>query len=128
MDSGQRLLDFASWHEHRRPCAEERGIHQSGVQGNVGLHLRHGDGGDLAEAVSRLTVWRRRPFVSRYSRRDSERGFPMKARSVGLVALSSVACLTCFLSIGCTPTLGCGIWNFSGTPTGNSFPLTNTFT
>ena len=28
----------------------------------------------------------------------------------------------------CQPTLECGAWNFSGTPSGNSFPLTSAFT
>src|SRR5439155_839779 len=57
LDSGQGQLDFASRHEHPRPCGEERAIHQTGVQGDVGLHLRHGDGGDLAEALSRLAAY-----------------------------------------------------------------------
>jgi hypothetical protein len=29
---------------------------------------------------------------------------------------------------GCTPTFECGSWNFSGTPSGNSFPLSSAFT
>lgn len=52
----------------------------------------------------------------------------MKARSVKLRALASAVCLACFLFAGCQPTLECGTWTFSGTPTGNSFPLTDTFT
>lgn len=55
----------------------------------------------------------------------------MKARSLGLRALASTVCLACFLltaCTGCQPTLECGTWTFSGTPTGNSFPMTDTFT
>lgn len=29
---------------------------------------------------------------------------------------------------GCNPTLECGAWNFNGTPSGNSFPLSLAFT
>ena len=29
---------------------------------------------------------------------------------------------------GCTPTLECGSWTFTGTPTGNTFPLSSAFT
>src|ERR1700674_903118 len=52
----------------------------------------------------------------------------MKARSVGLLPLASAVCLAGFLFTGCQPTLECGTWTFSGTPTGNTFPLTDTFT
>src|SRR5438046_2522724 len=40
-------------HENPRTWGEERAIYQTGIQADVGLHLRHGDGGDLAEALSR---------------------------------------------------------------------------
>ncbi len=48
-----------------------------------------------------------------------------QTRRLGLWALATVVCLAL---TGCVATLECGIWNFSGTPSGNSFPLTNTFT
>ena len=52
----------------------------------------------------------------------------MKARSAGLVALVGAVGLACFLFIGCNPTQECGTWVFTGTPSGNSFPLNNAFT
>ena len=39
-----------------------------------------------------------------------------------------VVFLAALLLITCKATQECGTWNFSGTPTGNSFPLTNDFT
>lgn len=50
----------------------------------------------------------------------------MKAR-IGKF-LVTVVSLVCLLFIGCTTTNECGTWTFSGTPSGNSFPLTDTFT
>lgn len=50
----------------------------------------------------------------------------MKAWRVGLLA--KAVCLTCLLFIGCQATQECGAWTFSGTPSGTSFPLTDTFT
>jgi hypothetical protein len=52
----------------------------------------------------------------------------IKARNVRLLALAGAASFTCCLFTGCQSTLECGTWTFSGTPTGNSFPLTDTFT
>jgi hypothetical protein len=59
---------------------------------------------------------------------SAERKFHMKARSVRLFAVLSAVCLPWFFFVACAPTLECGSWTFSGTPTGNSFPLTDTFT
>jgi len=39
-----------------------------------------------------------------------------------LVGLAAMACA------GCTSTLQCGTWNFSGTPSGTTFPLSSSFT
>ena len=52
----------------------------------------------------------------------------MKTRSWGFLALGSAVCLACVFFIGCQNTQECGTWTFSGTPTGTSFPLTDTFT
>jgi hypothetical protein len=41
---------------------------------------------------------------------------------------STLFCSLIVLVIGCTATLECGTWVFSGTPTGNSFPLQSAFT
>lgn len=49
----------------------------------------------------------------------------MKINTVGKVGL--VASLLLVLS-GCNPTLECGSWVFTGTPTGNAFPLSSAFT
>jgi hypothetical protein len=49
----------------------------------------------------------------------------MKMRPVGVLALFSLFLLSL---AGCQPTQECGTWTFSGTPTGNSFPLTDAFT
>ena len=51
----------------------------------------------------------------------------MKARIVGLLARASAVCLVCLI-IGCQNTQECGTWSFSGTPSGNTFPLTTAFT
>ena len=51
----------------------------------------------------------------------------MKARIVGLLARASAVCLVCLL-VGCQNTQECGTWSFSGTPSGNTFPLTTAFT
>ncbi len=49
----------------------------------------------------------------------------MKLKTVGLVAL----CAGVLLSVtACTPTFQCGTWVFTGTPVGNAFPLTSSFT
>jgi hypothetical protein len=50
----------------------------------------------------------------------------MKAR-IGRFLLLAVS-LGCFLFIGCTTTQECGTWTFSGTPSGTTFPLTDSFT
>lgn len=52
----------------------------------------------------------------------------MKTRRAGFMALASAVCLVCVVFTGCMATLECGSWTFSGTPSGNSFPLTDTFT
>jgi hypothetical protein len=49
----------------------------------------------------------------------------MKIKSLGKVAL---AASFFFLLTGCQPTLECGTWVFTGTPSGNAFPLTSAFT
>ena len=41
--------------------------------------------------------------------------------------LSLLATLCCLIS-ACKPTLECGTWDFNGTPSGNSFPLSSAFT
>lgn len=41
--------------------------------------------------------------------------------------LSLLAALCCLIS-ACKPTLECGTWDFTGTPSGNSFPLSSAFT
>lgn len=52
----------------------------------------------------------------------------MKARSGGLLSRACAVCLACCLFIGCQATQECGTWTFSGTPSGTTFPLTDTFT
>lgn len=52
----------------------------------------------------------------------------MKTRSAGWRALTVAASLVVFLIVGCQATQECGAWTFTGTPTGTSFPLTDTFT
>jgi hypothetical protein len=52
----------------------------------------------------------------------------MRAQKVRSRALISVVTLVSILLGGCNPTLECGAWTFSGTPSGTSFPLTDTFT
>jgi hypothetical protein len=52
----------------------------------------------------------------------------MKPRSGGFRALTSAVCLAFVLLTGCTPTQECGGWTFTGTPSGNSFPMNDTFT
>ena len=52
----------------------------------------------------------------------------MKAKKVKMRTVAGAVCFACLLFIGCTPTLECGTWTFTGTPTGNSFPLSDTFT
>ncbi len=43
-------------------------------------------------------------------------------------ALLSLLAILCCLISACKPTLECGTWAFTGTPSGNSFPLTSAFT
>jgi hypothetical protein len=52
----------------------------------------------------------------------------MKARTTGLRALIGAVGLVFFLFIGCQPTQECGTWVFTGTPSGNAFPMSDTFT
>jgi len=49
----------------------------------------------------------------------------MKINAVGKLALVAAFC---FLFTACTPTYQCGTWVFTGTPTGNAFPLSSAFT
>lgn len=49
----------------------------------------------------------------------------MNIRTVGKLAILGLAI---FLFAGCQPTLECGSWVFTGTPVGNTFPLTSAFT
>jgi hypothetical protein len=43
-----------------------------------------------------------------------------------LLAAAAIALSVCLTA--CQPTLECGTWNFSGTPTGTAFPLSSAFT
>lgn len=52
----------------------------------------------------------------------------MKTRSAGLRTLASAVGLAFFLVTGCTQTQECGTWSFTGTPSGNSFPMSVNFT
>jgi hypothetical protein len=49
----------------------------------------------------------------------------MMIRTVGKLALFGSLLLSL---IGCQPTLECGSWLFTGTPSGNAFPLSSAFT
>jgi hypothetical protein len=52
----------------------------------------------------------------------------MKAPNLGLRALASAIGLTLFLFTACQSTQECGTWSFTGTPSGNSFPMNDSFT
>ena len=52
----------------------------------------------------------------------------MRKRHVGFRITSSVVCFICAFLVACQSTQECGDWSFSGTPSGNSFPMTDNFT
>jgi|SRR5580658_8741888 hypothetical protein len=52
----------------------------------------------------------------------------MKGRSVALLTMAGATCVACSSIPGCQSALECGTWTFSGTPSGNSFPLSDAFT
>ena len=49
----------------------------------------------------------------------------MKSRMTAKLALLAALC---FSFTACQPTFQCGTWDFSGAPSGNAFPLNDTFT
>lgn len=49
----------------------------------------------------------------------------MNRKTWGMLVLAA-GCV--FALTACQPTLECGTWNFTGTPTGNAFPLSSAFT
>jgi len=52
----------------------------------------------------------------------------MKAPRPGLPPLAGAALIASLFAAACTPTTECGKWTFTGTPSGNSFPMSDTFT
>ncbi len=47
---------------------------------------------------------------------------------IRILAKLAFAAALCYSLTGCQPTFQCGSWVFTGTPTGNAFPLNDTFT